>query len=174
MSRLLRPARLALSTRAASLKAPAASAFTQAPRAITTPVFFGAQQSRKYAEGAGVKEYTVREALNEALAEELEANPKVFILGEEVAQYNGAYKVTKGLLDRFGDKRVIDTPITEMGFAGLATGAALSGLHPVVSILMPCCLLAFFFLLLYCGCNLSSAAREAAPSGIKRRMHSDV
>lgn len=131
MSRLLRPAaRLALSSRAA-VKAPAASAFTKAPRAITTPVFFGAQQSRKYAEGAGVKEYTVREALNEALAEELEANPKVFILGEEVAQYNGAYKVTKGLLDRFGDKRVIDTPITESGFCGLAIGAALSGLHPV-------------------------------------------
>jgi pyruvate/2-oxoglutarate/acetoin dehydrogenase E1 component len=70
--------------------------------------------------------------LNEALAEELESNDKVFILGEEVAQYNGAYKVTKGLLDRFGEKRVIDTPITESGFCGLAVGAALSGLHPVV------------------------------------------
>jgi len=69
--------------------------------------------------------------LNEALAEELEGNNKVFILGEEVAQYNGAYKVTKGLLDRFGEKRVIDTPITEHGFAGLAVGAALAGLHPV-------------------------------------------
>lgn len=79
-----------------------------------------------------MKDYTVREALNEALAEELEANDKVFILGEEVAQYNGAYKVTKGLLDRFGERRVIDTPITESGFAGLAIGAALSGLHPVV------------------------------------------
>lgn len=79
----------------------------------------------------------MREALNEALAEELELNPKVFILGEEVAQYNGAYKVTKGLLDRFGDKRVIDTPITESGFCGLAVGAALSGLHPVVSSTSP-------------------------------------
>jgi pyruvate dehydrogenase E1 component beta subunit len=69
--------------------------------------------------------------LNEALAEELEGNDKVFILGEEVAQYNGAYKVTKGLLDRFGPKRVIDTPITESGFCGLAVGAALAGLHPV-------------------------------------------
>ncbi len=77
---------------------------------------------------------TVRDALNEALAEELELNPKVFVLGEEVAQYNGAYKVTKGLLDRFGDKRVIDSPITESGFAGLTVGAALAGLHPVVSI----------------------------------------
>jgi pyruvate/2-oxoglutarate/acetoin dehydrogenase E1 component len=76
---------------------------------------------------------TVRDALNEALAEELEANPKVFVLGEEVAQYNGAYKVTKGLLDRFGDKRIIDSPITESGFCGLTVGAALAGLHPVVS-----------------------------------------
>ena len=76
---------------------------------------------------------TVREALNEAMSEEMEANPKVFVLGEEVAQYNGAYKVTKGLLDRFGEKRVIDTPITESGFAGLAVGAALAGLHPIVS-----------------------------------------
>ena len=73
----------------------------------------------------------MRDALNEALSEELEANDKVFILGEEVAQYNGAYKVTKGLLDRFGPKRVIDTPITESGFCGLAVGAALAGLHPV-------------------------------------------
>ena len=83
----------------------------------------------------------MREALNEALAEELESNPKVFVLGEEVAQYNGAYKVTKGLLDRFGDKRVIDTPITESGFTGLAVGAALSGLHPVVRFpFLPACL----------------------------------
>lgn len=80
-----------------------------------------------------MKEYTVRDALNEALAEELELNPKVYVMGEEVAQYNGAYKVTKGLLDRFGEKRVIDTPITESGFCGLAVGSALAGLHPVVS-----------------------------------------
>ena len=76
----------------------------------------------------------MRDALNEALTEELEANPKVFVLGEEVAQYNGAYKVTKGLLDRFGDKRVIDSPITESGFCGLTVGAALAGLVPVVSV----------------------------------------
>ncbi|KIW55744.1 hypothetical protein PV05_04473 [Exophiala xenobiotica] len=75
--------------------------------------------------------FTVRDALNEALAEELELDDKVFLLGEEVAQYNGAYKVSKGLLDRFGPKRVIDTPITESGFCGLAVGAALAGLHPV-------------------------------------------
>jgi len=86
---------------------------------------------RSYTTESGVKELTVREALNEAMAEEMEKNPKVFILGEEVAQYNGAYKVTKGLLDRFGEKRVIDTPITESGFAGLAVGAALAGLSPI-------------------------------------------
>lgn len=88
--------------------------------------------SRSYATPAGSKEMTVRDALNEAMAEEIAANDKVFILGEEVAQYNGAYKVTKGLLDRFGDKRVIDSPITESGFCGLTVGAALAGLHPIV------------------------------------------
>ncbi|KAJ5834243.1 Transketolase C-terminal/Pyruvate-ferredoxin oxidoreductase domain II [Penicillium robsamsonii] len=86
---------------------------------------------RGYATEDGTKQVTVRDALNEALAEELELNQKVFILGEEVAQYNGAYKVTRGLLDRFGPKRVIDTPITEAGFTGIAVGAALAGLHPI-------------------------------------------
>ena len=99
------------------------------PMASTLPKMVAA---RGYA--SGTKEMTVREALNEALAEELEQNPKVFVLGEEVAQYNGAYKVTKGLLDRFGDKRIIDSPITESGFCGLTVGAALAGLHPVASI----------------------------------------
>lgn len=75
---------------------------------------------------------TVREALNSAMAEELDRDDGVFIIGEEVAQYNGAYKVTKGLLDRYGERRVVDTPITEMGFTGLAVGAALKGLKPVV------------------------------------------
>ncbi|KAI0226303.1 pyruvate dehydrogenase E1, beta subunit [Massospora cicadina] len=74
---------------------------------------------------------TVRDALNSAIEEEMALDDKVFLLGEEVAQYNGAYKVSKGLLDKFGPKRVIDTPITEMGFAGLAVGAALEGLKPI-------------------------------------------
>lgn len=76
-------------------------------------------------------EITVREALNSAMKEEMERDPRVFIMGEEVAQYNGAYKVTKGLWKQFGDDRVVDTPITEMGFAGLATGAAMAGLRPI-------------------------------------------
>jgi len=75
---------------------------------------------------------TVREALNSALDEELKRDEKVFIIGEEVGQYNGAYKITKGLLEKYGPDRVIDTPITEAGFAGLAVGAAFTGLRPVV------------------------------------------
>jgi pyruvate dehydrogenase E1 component beta subunit len=74
----------------------------------------------------------LRDALNQALKEEMTRDESVFILGEEVAEYNGAYKVTKGLLDHFGPKRVIDTPISESGFAGLGVGAAMMGLRPVV------------------------------------------
>lgn len=75
---------------------------------------------------------TVREALRDAMAEEMRTTPEVFVMGEEVAEYNGAYKVTQGLLDEFGAKRVVDTPITEHGFAGIAVGAAFAGLKPVV------------------------------------------
>jgi pyruvate dehydrogenase E1 component beta subunit len=75
---------------------------------------------------------TVREALRDAMAEEMRRDPKVFLMGEEVAQYQGAYKVSQGLLDEFGEKRVIDTPITEHGFAGLGVGAAMAGLRPIV------------------------------------------
>ncbi|ROV99196.1 hypothetical protein VPNG_08204 [Cytospora leucostoma] len=129
MSRFLRPAaRLATSARAAPLSK--TSTIPSVSSRISRPAS-AFLQSRTYA-SAGTKEYSVREALNEALVEEMETNDKVFIMGEEVAQYNGAYKVTKGLLDRFGERRVIDTPITESGFAGLGVGAALSGLHPVV------------------------------------------
>lgn len=79
-----------------------------------------------------LRKLTVREALREAMAEEMRADSEVFVMGEEVAEYNGAYKVTQGLLAEFGPKRVIDTPITEHGFAGLAVGAAFAGLKPVV------------------------------------------
>ena len=75
---------------------------------------------------------TYREALNQALAEEMERDPDVFLMGEEVGLYNGAYKVSKGLLDRFGGERVVDTPITELGFAGLGVGAAMVGLRPII------------------------------------------
>ncbi|MHA1598314.1 MAG: biotin/lipoyl-containing protein, partial [Alphaproteobacteria bacterium] len=75
---------------------------------------------------------TVREALRDAMAEEMRSDDDVFLLGEEVGQYQGAYKVSQGLLDEFGEKRIIDTPITEHGFAGIAVGAAFSGLKPIV------------------------------------------
>jgi pyruvate dehydrogenase E1 component beta subunit len=75
---------------------------------------------------------TMREALRDAMAEEMRANPNVFLMGEEVAQYQGAYKVSQGLLEEFGAKRVIDTPITEQGFAGIGVGAALAGLNPII------------------------------------------
>ncbi len=79
-----------------------------------------------------MREITYRQALNEAHAEELERDPNVFLMGEEVAEYNGAYKVSQGLLDRFGAERIIDTPISENGFAGLGVGAAMVGLRPII------------------------------------------
>src|SRR5678816_2266556 len=79
-----------------------------------------------------MKELQFREALREAMSEEMRRDDKVFLMGEEVAQYQGAYKVSQGLLEEFGDRRVIDTPITEQGFAGLGVGAAFGGLKPVV------------------------------------------
>ncbi len=82
--------------------------------------------------GTNMKSSTVREALRDAMAEEMRRDPRVFVMGEEVAEYQGAYKVTQGLLDEFGPKRVIDTPITEYGFAGIGTGAAMGGLRPII------------------------------------------
>ncbi|MEE9374771.1 MAG: pyruvate dehydrogenase complex E1 component subunit beta, partial [Rhizobiaceae bacterium] len=75
---------------------------------------------------------TVREALRDAMAEEMRLDENVFVMGEEVAEYQGAYKITQGLLDEFGEKRVIDTPITEHGFAGIGVGAAMAGLKPII------------------------------------------
>ncbi|MCJ2186304.1 pyruvate dehydrogenase complex E1 component subunit beta [Novosphingobium beihaiensis] len=82
--------------------------------------------------GTNMKTSTVREALRDAMAEEMRRDERVFVMGEEVAEYQGAYKVTQGLLEEFGAKRVIDTPITEYGFAGIGTGAAMGGLRPIV------------------------------------------
>ncbi len=82
--------------------------------------------------GTNMKTATVREALRDAMAEEMRRDERVFVMGEEVAEYQGAYKVTQGLLEEFGPQRVIDTPITEYGFAGIGTGAAMGGLRPIV------------------------------------------
>ncbi len=78
------------------------------------------------------RQISLREALREGMSEEMRRDENVFLMGEEVAQYNGAYKVSKGMLDEFGAKRVIDTPITELGFAGIGVGAAMNGLRPIV------------------------------------------
>jgi pyruvate dehydrogenase E1 component beta subunit len=107
---------------AAPVSAPAApKAVPAAPKAAAEPTYTGPTAS-----------ITVREALRDAMAEEMRRDPKVFLMGEEVAEYQGAYKVSQGLLQEFGAKRVIDTPITEIGFAGLGTGAAFHGLRPIV------------------------------------------
>jgi pyruvate dehydrogenase E1 component beta subunit len=79
-----------------------------------------------------MREIQFREALREALSEEMRKNENIYLMGEEVAQYNGAYKVSQGMLDEFGDKRIIDTPIAELGFAGISAGAAMNGLIPIV------------------------------------------
>jgi pyruvate dehydrogenase E1 component beta subunit len=120
---------------AASNEAPAAGA----PAAPAAPAAAAAapeapdvDDSPDWPEGTEVVKTTVREALRDAMAEEMRGNENVFLMGEEVAEYEGAYKISQGLLDEFGPKRVIDTPITEHGFAGIATGAAFGGLNPIV------------------------------------------
>lgn len=100
------------------------------PRAEKAPASL--QIEPEVPEGTEMVRQTVREALRDAMAEEMRADGDVFVMGEEVAQYQGAYKVTQGLLDEFGEKRVIDTPITEHAFAGIGAGAAMGGLRPVV------------------------------------------
>jgi pyruvate dehydrogenase E1 component beta subunit len=90
------------------------------------------EDSPEVADGVEMVDMTVREALRDAMAEEMRRDDEVFVMGEEVAEYQGAYKVTQGLLDEFGARRVIDTPITEHGFAGLGVGAAFAGLKPIV------------------------------------------
>lgn len=102
---------------------------------------------------------TMRDALNDALREELARDPKVFLMGEEVAEYQGAYKVTRGLLEEFGAKRVIDTPITELGFAGLGVGAAMVGLRPIIEFMT------FNFSILAADQMVNSAAKMLYMSG---------
>jgi len=102
---------------------------------------------------------TVRDALRDAMAEEMRSNDNVFLMGEEVAEYEGAYKVSQGLLDEFGDKRIIDTPITEHGFAGIAVGAAFGGLSPIVEFMT------FNFALQAMDHIINSAAKTLYMSG---------
>ncbi|WP_298557470.1 pyruvate dehydrogenase complex E1 component subunit beta [uncultured Aliiroseovarius sp.] len=119
------------STPAPAAEAPAAAAPAAAPVAAQ-PIVSEDLSDPEIPEGTEMRLTTVREALRDAMAEEMRSDDTVFLMGEEVAEYQGAYKVSQGLLDEFGAKRVIDTPITEHGFAGLATGAAMGGLKPIV------------------------------------------
>jgi len=102
---------------------------SEVPMAPTVPA---APASAEIPAGTAMVAMTVREALRDAMAEEMRADEAVFVMGEEVAEYQGAYKVTQGLLQEFGPRRVIDTPITEHGFAGIGVGAAMAGLKPIV------------------------------------------
>ncbi|HEX6144434.1 MAG TPA: pyruvate dehydrogenase complex E1 component subunit beta [Geminicoccaceae bacterium] len=107
----------------------AAPSISSGPRLDLMP---DAEEDPEVPEGTRMVKQTVREALRDAMAEEMRRNPDVFLMGEEVAEYQGAYKVSQGLLDEFSDRRVIDTPITEYGFAGVGVGAAMAGLRPIV------------------------------------------
>ena len=107
---------------------------------------------------------TYREALNQALAEEMERDPDVFLMGEEVGVYNGAYKVSKGLLDKYGEMRVVDTPITELGFAGLGVGAAMTGIRPVIEFMT------WNFAILAFDQIFNSAAKMRSMSGGQFKM----
>ncbi|MEE1884565.1 pyruvate dehydrogenase complex E1 component subunit beta [Pedobacter flavus] len=106
-----------------------------------------------------MREIQFREALREALSEEMRKNENVFLMGEEVAQYNGAYKVSQGMLDEFGEKRVIDTPIAELGFAGIGVGASMNGLIPVVEFMT------FNFSLVAIDQIINAAAKMLSMSG---------
>ncbi|MBU2890780.1 pyruvate dehydrogenase complex E1 component subunit beta [Celeribacter halophilus] len=118
---------------AATEAAPVAQeAPTAAPAKAAAAVEVVSKASPDFPEGTPMKQQTVREALRDAMAEEMRRDENVFLMGEEVAEYQGAYKISQGMLDEFGAKRVIDTPITEHGFAGIATGAAFGGLKPIV------------------------------------------
>jgi pyruvate dehydrogenase E1 component beta subunit len=113
---------------AAAAPVETAPAVAAAPAAIEVV----SKASPDWPEGTEMKQQTVREALRDAMAEEMRRDETVFLMGEEVAEYQGAYKISQGMLDEFGSKRVIDTPITEHGFAGIGVGAAFGGLRPIV------------------------------------------
>ena len=122
----------AVVAKAAPVAATAAPAPVVAAAPVAAPVAVVSKASPDWADGTPMKTMTVREALREAMAEEMRANPTVMLMGEEVGEYQGAYKISQGLLDEFGPKRVVDTPITEMGFTGIAVGASWGGLNPIV------------------------------------------
>ena len=117
---------------AAAEEAPKAADTAAPAAAAAAPAAPKVDNSPDWPDGTAMKTQTVREALRDAMSEEMRRDETVFVMGEEVAEYNGAYKITQGMLDEFGSKRVIDTPITEHGFAGIGVGAAFGGLKPIV------------------------------------------
>ncbi len=149
-------ARAAAAAPAADAPAPVAQAPTVSPTAKPAA-------DPQIPVGTNMKTATVREALRDAMAEEMRRDSRVFVMGEEVAEYQGAYKVTQGLLEEFGPKRVIDTPITEYGFAGIGTGAAMGGLRPIVEFMT------FNFALQAIDHIINSAAKTNYMSGGQMR-----
>ena len=144
---------VAAAPKVAATPAPIAAVVAAAPVAVQS------KASPDWPAGTPMKTMTVREALREAMAEEMRADPNVMLMGEEVGEYQGAYKISQGLLDEFGAKRVVDTPITEMGFTGIAVGAAWGGLRPILEFMT------FNFSLQAIDHILNSAAKTNYMSG---------
>jgi pyruvate dehydrogenase E1 component beta subunit len=147
----------------ASAEAPAPHLTETGTKQMSDAAKNDAPASPEVPAGPEMVKITVREALRDAMAEEMRADGRIFVMGEEVAQYQGAYKVTQGLLDEFGDKRVIDTPITEYGFAGIGAGAAMGGLKPIVEFMT------FNFALQAIDHIINSAAKTNYMSGGQMR-----
>jgi len=145
---------------AKAVPAPAPAEAPVAPRPVAAPV---SAADPEVPAGTKMVPTTVREALRDAMAEEMRRDDRVFVMGEEVAEYQGAYKVTQGLLDEFGPRRVIDTPITEYGFAGIGSGAAMGGLRPIIEFMT------FNFALQAIDHVINSAAKTNYMSGGQMR-----
>ncbi|MCC0023432.1 MAG: pyruvate dehydrogenase complex E1 component subunit beta [Hyphomicrobiaceae bacterium] len=151
----------------AATPAPAPAEAPSAPAPEPVPAAAGVGAAPKFEPasdpdipaGTEMVEITVRQALNEAMAEEMRADENIFVMGEEVAEYQGAYKVTQGLLQEFGARRVIDTPITEHGFAGIGVGAAFAGLKPIIEFMT------FNFAMQAIDQIINSAAKQLYMSG---------
>lgn len=145
----------------ASAPAPeaAAPAAAKVPAEAAAPVTVSVPQSPDWTEGTKMKQMTVREALREGMSEEMRRDDTVYLMGEEVGEYQGAYKISQGMLDEFGAKRVVDTPITELGFAGIAVGSAMAGLRPIVEFMT------FNFALQAMDHIINSAAKTLYMSG---------
>ena len=131
----------------------------KAPAKAAAPKTDAVPQSPDWAEGTKMKTMTVREALREGMSEEMRRDDTVYLMGEEVGEYEGAYKITQGMLTEFGKKRVVDTPITELGFTGIAVGSAMAGLRPIVEFMT------FNFALQAMDHIINSAAKTLYMSG---------